>query len=346
VLIHKLRRFGVGQPLIAWLESYLTNRVQIVKIGNFLSRKISVPSGVLQGFHLGPLLFTVFINDICECFTCAFFLLFADDLKMSLVIRTPEDYDKLQYDLSNLQEWCLRNGMELNPTKCKAMTFSHSRTQINFQYRISHFPLEKISLVKDLGVTLESSLQFSQHLSNAVGKAFQMLGFIRRTTQDFNGIAALKTLYCALVRPNMEYASCVWSPHYATHVHALSLVEHKFLKQVAYKLHILDNYTDSEVLTLLNMSPIISRHKKRDLQTFYNILHGRVIALELLQKINICIPSRSTRSIDSFHYPSHRTNFGSNSFISRCSRLANRHTDIDFFSPYVRFLNQLDNVIM
>ena len=89
-----------------------------------------------------------------------------------------------------------------------------------------------------------------------------MLGFIKRCTQDFRSTIALKTLYCALVRLHLEYASCVWSHFYGVHIDAFHRVEHKFLKQIAYKLNILDNYTDANILNMLNMAPITARHKR------------------------------------------------------------------------------------
>ena len=81
--------------------------------------------------------------------------------------------------------------------------------------------LKRTTLFKDLGVTLDTSLQFSHHLDNVINKAFQMLGFITRCTQDFTSTIALKNLYCALVRSPLEYAFCVWSPFYGVHIDAL-----------------------------------------------------------------------------------------------------------------------------
>lgn len=169
-----------------------------------------------------------------------------------------------------------------------------------------------------------------------------MLGFMRRSTQDFTGITTLKTLYCSLVRPHLEYASCVWSPFYGVHIETLCHVEHKFLKQVAFKLNILENYNDEDLLAILNMPPISIRHKMRKLITFYNILHGRAAASFLLNKINIPVPPRPTRSIASFHDPIiHRTNYGFNNFISRTARLANQYDNIDFFTTFDSFLRQV-----
>ena len=100
----------------------------------------------------------------------------------------------------------------------------------------------------------------------------------------------------------------------------------KCLKEIANKLNILDNYTDANILDMLNMAPITARHWRRDLITFF--LHGKSGASELLQIIKICVPLRTT---DSFYQPIHRSNYGLNNFITRTIRLANQQHDIDLF---------------
>ena len=167
-----------------------------------------------------------------------------------------------------------------------------------------------------------------------------MLGFIKRCTVDFYNVQDLKWLYCALVRPHLEYASCVWLPYYNIHKNSIERVQHKFLKHVSSKMNI-SKHSDAEILALLNLSPIITRHQRRDLLMFYNILNGSVAAPPgLLSKISLYVPPRTTRSITSFKVPTHRTNYGCNSFVSRASRLANRQTGLDFFSNSTVFLRQ------
>lgn len=345
VLLLKLKTMGLGEPLLSWFKSYLSHRRQIVRIGNFHSYEIENPSGVPQGSHLGPILFNIFINDIHECVQYSQFQLFADDLKLSRQVLDLGDCELLQRDVDSLVDWCGRNEMALNPSKCKVITFHRTRNPTNFEYSINNTPLERISEVRDLGVTLDTSLNFISHLSGIVSRALQMLGFIKRCTVDFNNIAAFKWLYCALVRPYLEYASCVWSPYYNVHKNALERVQHKFLKHAAYKMHLID-YTYEEILSELNMTTILTRHHKRDLITLFNILHDISSAPVLLSKINLHVPSRTTRSISSFSIPLHRTNYGYNAYISRASRLANSHNQIDFFCTPNQFLAQLKGALL
>ena len=80
ILPDKLRAVGISGSLLCWLESYLTGRAQQVKIDGLCSLAFSVTSGVPQGSHLDPLLFCLFINDLCDEFVDCFYLQYADDI--------------------------------------------------------------------------------------------------------------------------------------------------------------------------------------------------------------------------------------------------------------------------
>jgi hypothetical protein len=60
-----------------------------------------------------------------------------------------------------------------------------------------------------------------------------MLGFIKRISKEFNDYYTLKILFVSLVRPNLEYASSVWSPHKACH----SERKHNFVRYALRMLH-------------------------------------------------------------------------------------------------------------
>ncbi len=71
--------------------------------------------------------------------------------------------------------------------------------------------LETVQSVKDLDVSVASSLKFSQQCKDAAGKANRMLGFINRNI-SFKTKDVILPLYTSLVRPNLEYAVQFWAP--------------------------------------------------------------------------------------------------------------------------------------
>ena len=79
LLLKKLQHYGIRRIVIDWLQSYLYNRKQYVEFDNVYSRLQDVVCGVPQGSILGPKLFILYINDICNVSDILRFVLFADD---------------------------------------------------------------------------------------------------------------------------------------------------------------------------------------------------------------------------------------------------------------------------
>lgn len=66
LLINTLSSYGLKEPLLAWIDSFLRQQQKVAKINLFFSNSVLVKSGVVRGSKLVPLLLLVFINDICE----------------------------------------------------------------------------------------------------------------------------------------------------------------------------------------------------------------------------------------------------------------------------------------
>jgi hypothetical protein len=65
--------------------------------------------------------------------------------------------------------------------------------------------LDRVNYINNLGVIIDEKMNFSEHIDVMVGKAFAMLGFIRRLSFEFRDPNTLRSLYTSLVRPKLEY---------------------------------------------------------------------------------------------------------------------------------------------
>jgi len=89
-LLAKLRLFGLSNPVLEWFSSYLCGRSQRVVNGLDVSSLIVLLLGVPQGSVLGPLLYSLYVNDIDKLFTNSTHHLYADDLQNHLSSKPSE----------------------------------------------------------------------------------------------------------------------------------------------------------------------------------------------------------------------------------------------------------------
>jgi uncharacterized protein YkvS len=155
------------------------------------------------------LLSRLFVNRISEIFDNVRVLFYADAMKLFFPVSGFQDCLKIQSDLNKLSEWCDRYSLLLDVGKCKTIKFARSCHPVEFSYILSG----TVSSINDLGVIIDEKMIFSEHMDVMVAKAFAMLGFIRRLSLEFRDPYTLKSLYTSLVRPKLEYGSCVWNPY-------------------------------------------------------------------------------------------------------------------------------------
>ena len=112
-----------------------------------------LPSGEFLGSHLGPLLFTLFINDLPSVITHSNILMYADNVKIFNSLNSISDESTLQKDIDYFGQWCELNLLELNYNKCKHMTFHHS-FKLGTSYHFKSKTLEKVLNITDLQSSL------------------------------------------------------------------------------------------------------------------------------------------------------------------------------------------------
>lgn len=342
----KLERLGFPDWIISWLRSYLVGRSAFVKLKNVKSDIYTTPTGVPQGSHLGPLIFILFANDLCHRIR-SHCLMYADDLKIYRIISSLIDCAALQQDLDAVADWCSSNGMELNIKKCKTISFCRTTPLTSFDYSINGNSVDRVSSIKDLGVTIDCKLNFSEHISTTTAKAFAVLGFIRRNAADFDDVYVLKTLYSSLVRSILEYAVPVWAPYQELHMARIERVQRSFVRFALRRLpwndpHRLPPYDHRR--QLIRLESLRQRREYHQRMFAFDIVSGHLDCAPLLQCVNFYVPARRLRQRQLFHATRHTTVFGHNHPLERCLALVNDLPWFDFNISRTQFKTCIRNI--
>ena len=181
-LIHKLISYGISGNLLYWIKSFLTNRTQIVRVGNHLSNPCPVSSGVPQGSVLGPILFILFINDVTDSFHDSVFAqLFADDIKIYTTLTHSSDYTSFQNHLDLIHAWSSAWQLPIPHSKCNVFEIGKRFQPVNnHTFNISSIPLISLQSTSDLGITIDNTLTFNNHIQCIIFRANQRSHLIHR----------------------------------------------------------------------------------------------------------------------------------------------------------------------
>ena len=236
-LLDKLMYLGFNEYILRWVTSYLTCRSQRVVVNGESSSQVPVVSGVPQGSVLGPLLFIIYINDLAECNFCSGskLVMYADDVLLYRNILRAEDYVSLQADLNTVDEWSSSNYLQFNLSKCKYMVMSRKKNVSSppTPFTLSGHLFDRVYSFKYLGVLIAYDLTWYSHTKMVCDKARKLLGLLYRKFYDASA-GTLCQLYLSMVRPHLEYASPVWSPHLAKDMELIEGVQ-KFALRIASK---------------------------------------------------------------------------------------------------------------
>ena len=272
-LLIKLRSFGIDGPLFLCIKSFLTNRVQKVKVGKALSQELAVISGVPQGSVLGPFLFLLFINDLPNIFEVNVDAkLFADDLKAYNLDDYKLNPNSIQTSLDALVCWANTWQLQLAVPKCGSLLLKSSPSFTDHcDLLINNTILPAMVTVKDLGVVIDCDLSFRNHISEIISKAKQRIYLLFKSFSSKN-ISLMVFAYKVYVLPILEYGSVVWSPCRLGEIDRLEDVQRYYTK----RLESLWSLSYEDRLKVCSLKSLELRRLWHDLILCFKIVHKLV----------------------------------------------------------------------
>lgn len=297
LLLHKLKTIGVRGASADWFASYLGDRSQVVEVIHKLnntttstrSSPLPIKNGVPQGSVLGPVLFTLFVNDMpYQLADFSEVHMYADDTALTLGAKSPDNLDIQSFIAYSMAvQYCHQKDLVVNEEKTQQMVIGKNREDV------SGIPgLAMSTEIKHLGVTLDQNLTWNNHVDIVCGKLSSGLYVLRRISQ-ISDDKTLRTTYFALFESHLRYGLAVWGYSSAGNLQRV-LVQQKKAIRVMAKLGFRDScrnaFKELRILTVVSLY----------------ILETTMFARSINTERRGNIHRYGTRNANSFNLPAHR----------------------------------------
>ena len=232
-----------------------------------------VKSGVPQGSVIGPLLFLVLISDINTNVSAAKVNSFADDTRATNGISDNTDVSNLQTDLNTIYQWSRDNNMAFNESKFELIRYGPQQMlkDSTFYTRPGGEKITEKDHVKDLGITMSNTGNFSEHINNIATSARDMCSWILRTFRSRSPELMLTT-WKTLVLPILDYCSQLWCPIAKGQIQKLEAIQQSFTRKI-YSLQDLNYWERLQTLRLYSLE---RRRERYRIIYVWKILQGMV----------------------------------------------------------------------
>ena len=259
VTLQKVYNLGITGKIHRWIKSFLTGREQAVTVNGVKSQNQDVKSGVPQGSVIGPILFLILLGDIDEEVSHASASSFADDTRILGAITGPEDVNAMQSDLDIIYQWSVLNNAQFNPDKFECLRYGRNDAIKHSSAYKSNLGTEILAkqTVKDLGVNMSSSAEFSDHIAKVTMSASMKAGWVLRTFQT-RSAAPMLTLWKSMVLPHLDYCCQLWNPWKVGDIQKVENVQVSFVKRISGMSHL--NYW--EQLSALKLYSLQRRRER------------------------------------------------------------------------------------
>lgn len=234
ILLKKLEFYGIRGSVLRLFKSYLVNRKQFVQMGDSKSQLASIEHGVPQGSVLGPLLFLIYVNDLCNLELKGRLFMYADDIclfypyKSTTVVKT-----YMERDSALIFEYMRLNKLFINRKKTKLIRFKpYPGHNMDFSITVDGETINEVNVVKYLGIYMQSNLNWNHHINQLKLKISPALGLLYKFKYKFDERTKY-LIYQTLIQSHLNYLAVVYAYRNTGELKSLQRLQNKALKTVA-----------------------------------------------------------------------------------------------------------------
>jgi hypothetical protein len=208
-ILSTLVQLGVPRECYTWICSFMSDRLQRVRLEGAYSDWEHVRSGVPQGSVLGPFLFAVLIDTLVPLHPHRTFCIkYADDV--TLIHQVPKgEIDQTDEEWLHVCQWAHLHDLEVNTKKTKTMTvsFSKSRPSLDTLCGENGSCVEEVTSMKLLGLHFSNDMKWTMQVMGCTKRAFRNLFLLRQMKHGGAPSNVLWSIHYALNRSLLAYAA-------------------------------------------------------------------------------------------------------------------------------------------
>ena len=225
ILLSRLEHtLGISGQALSWFRSYLSDRTQTVHVNGCFSSPSVVSYGVPQGSVLGPILFVLYTQPLCNIVARHSFQhhSFSDDnqlYKSGDISQLSDIFESTKSCIHDIKSWMTSNKLQLNEEKTECLLVAKktvlSKAPCHRSITLNGSEVQISRVVRNLGVHVDASLSFQQQVSHICRICYLELRRISSIRQYLTEDAT-KTLICSFVLSRLDYCNSLLagSPKY------------------------------------------------------------------------------------------------------------------------------------
>lgn len=345
IAYQKLTKLGITDKCLNFIRSYLEDRTQVCKIDGSMSNEMKILNGVPQGSVLGPLIFLIYINSLCQLNIDGNIFCYADDTALFFEDRNWDlVFQKANNFFFQVHKWFIENKLFLNESKSVVLCFHnnvktapptnlcikfHKHTSClnsNDSNCLCH-QLARVKNIKYLGVIIDDKVKWADHIklvTNKIRKCIYIFYRLRHlTSKDL-----LTKIYMALIESVIGYGITGWGGVFESHANSLIISQKHLLKIMLCKSKFYPTHDLFMESKILNIKQLYVYRSFKFMKTHSSLFDVNVNNLNL----------RTNRE---FNLPQINTKLGHNHFAFLGPKLIKKVSDILFNSSKINLNSNL-----